>query len=49
MLVSVIVISSYSKINGIVTARGQEFMAVNQPKPKDKGGLRCHKCLATVL
>ena len=24
-------------------------MAVNRPKPEDKGGLRCHKSLATVL
>ena len=35
----------------IVIARGQGFMAVNQPspraKPEDKVCLRCHKSLAT--
>ena len=35
----------------IVIARGQGFMAVNEPspraKPEDKVGLRCHKSLAT--
>ncbi len=35
----------------IVIARGQGFMAVNEPspraKPEDKVRLRCHKSLAT--
>ena len=42
---------SHAGVCVIVIARGQGFMAVNEPspraKPEDKVCLRCHKSLAT--
>ena len=40
---------SFNEYFIIVIAWGQGFVAVNQPESEGKGGLRCHKSLATVL